>query len=354
MDVNFLNKILNTHSVSGFEDKTGKLFIDYITPYVDSAYTDIMGNCYANIGYVLEDNLSPKILIEAHIDEIGFQVIYIDDNGFIYIRKNGGVDIQCIPGSQVIIQTSSSEELFGIIGKKPIHLTAPEDRNKNIELHSLWIDTGLSPDEVKKKISIGDVVAWKSNMMYLSDKRISSKALDDKVGVYIISQVLKKLSINKICNAQVCGVASVQEEVGHRGAMVCCHKLNPDIAISIDVDFATDVPDCPKTKFGDISLGNGVVIHRSIDNTSSITSLVEKIAKENNIKHQVSARTLAVGGTNAVVLQQTKDGIMTISLGIPCRYMHTPVELCDLDDIESAIELLYLIITKINSEILIK
>ena len=306
-----------------------------------------MGNCYANIGYVPEDNLSPKILIEAHIDEIGFQVIYIDDNGFIYIRKNGGVDIQCIPGSQVIIQTLSGEELFGIIGKKPIHLTAPEDRNKNIELHSLWIDTGLSPDEVKKKISIGDVVAWKSNMMYLSDKRISSKALDDKVGVYIISQVLKKLSINKICNAQVCGVASVQEEVGHRGAMVCCHKLNPDIAISIDVDFATDVPDCPKTKFGDISLGNGVVIHKSIDNTKSITLLAEKIAKENNIKYQISARPTSVGGTNAAVLQQTQNGIRTISLGIPCRYMHTPVELCDLDDIKDAIELLYHMIINI-------
>ena len=229
-----------------------------------------------------------------------------------------------------------------------------EERNKNIELHNLWIDTGLSPYEVKKKISIGDVVAWKSNMIYLSDTKISSKGLDDKVGVYIISQVLKKLSSSENDSIQVCGVASVQEEVGNRGAIICGHKVNPDIAICIDVDFATDVPDCPKTKYGDIALGKGVVIHRSIDNTSSITSLVENIAKENNIKHQVSARTLAVGGTNAVVLQQTKDGIMTISLGIPCRYMHTPVELCDLDDIESAIELLYLIITKINSEILIK
>ena len=272
----------------------------------------------------------------------------------IYIRKNGGIDVYCIPGSQVVIRTSSGEELFGIIGKKPIHLIAPEERNKNIELHTLWIDTGLSPYEVKKKISIGDVVAWKSNMIYLSDTKISSKGLDDKVGVYIISQVLKKLSSSENDSIQVCGVASVQEEVGNRGAIICGHKVNPDIAICIDVDFATDVPDCPKTKYGDIALGKGVVIHRSIDNTSSITSLVENIAKENNIKHQVSARTLAVGGTNAVVLQQTKDGIMTISLGIPCRYMHTPVELCDLDDIESAIELLYLIITKINSEILIK
>ena len=280
MDINFLNAILNTHSVSGFENKAGKLFLDYIEQYVDSTDTDIIGNSYANIGNMSEDNSTLKILLEAHIDEIGFQVIYIDDSGFIYIRKNGGIDIQCIPGSQIVIQTSSGEELLGVIGKKPIHLTAPEERNKNIELHTLWIDTGLSPDEVKKKISIGDVVAWQSNVIHLSDKRISSKGLDDKVGVYIISQVLKKLSTNKVSHVQVCGIASVQEEVGHRGAMVCCHKLNPDIAISIDVDFATDVPDCPKTKFGDILLGNGVVIHRSIDNTSSIALLAEKIAQE--------------------------------------------------------------------------
>ena len=275
-------------------------------------------------------------------------MIYIDDRGYIYMRKNGGIDINCIPGSQVVIQTSSGEELLGIIGKKPIHLIGPDERNKNIEIHALWIDTGLSPEEVKKKVSIGDVIAWKTNMIYLSDKRISSKGLDDKVGVYIISQVLKRLSSSKNDVIKVCGVASVQEEVGNRGAIVCGHKLNPDIAICIDVDFATDVPDCPKTKFGDIALGKGVVIHRSIDNTNSISLLAEKIAKENNIKYQLSARTLAVGGTNAVVIQQAKDGIKTISLGIPCRYMHTPVELCDLDDIQAAIDLLYSIIIKIQ------
>lgn len=348
MELEFLNKLLATSSVSGFENQAGKLFIDYLTPFVDSTDTDSMGNCYAYMGNNSTKDSTVSVLIEAHIDEIGFQVIYIDDRGYIYMRKNGGIDINCIPGSQVVIQTSSGEELLGIIGKKPIHLIGPDERNKNIEIHALWVDTGLAPEEVKKKVSIGDVIAWKSNMIYLSDKRISSKGLDDKVGVYIISQVLKRLSSSKIDAIQVCGVASVQEEVGNRGAIVCGHKLNPDIAICIDVDFATDVPDCPKTKFGDVALGKGVVIHRSIDNTNSISLLAEKIAKENNIKYQLSARTLAVGGTNAVVIQQAKDGIKTISFGIPCRYMHTPVELCDLDDIQAAIDLLYSIIIKIQ------
>ena len=352
MDINFLNKILNTYSVSGFENQAGKLFIDYLKPFVDSTDTDPMGNCYAYIGNNCRNDKTASVLIEAHIDEIGFQVIYIDDKGYIYMRKNGGIDVSCIPGSQIVIQTSSGEELLGIIGKKPIHLIDPDERNKNIEIHTLWVDTGLTTEEVKKKVAIGDVIAWKSNMIYLSDKRISSKGLDDKAGVYIISQVLKRLSSSKNDAIQVCGVASVQEEVGHRGAIVCGHKLNPNLAICIDVDFATDVPDCPKTRFGDIALGKGVVIHRSIDNTNSFSLLAERIAKENNIKYQVSARNIAVGGTNAVVIQQAKDGIKTISLGIPCRYMHTPVELCDLDDIQAAIDLVYNVILEFGHNII--
>jgi len=154
MELEFLNKLLATSSVSGFENQAGKLFIDYLTPFVDSTDTDSMGNCYAYMGNNSTKDSTVSVLIEAHIDEIGFQVIYIDDRGYIYMRKNGGIDINCIPGSQVVIQTSSGEELLGIIGKKPIHLIGPDERNKNIEIHALWVDTGLAPEEVKKKVSI--------------------------------------------------------------------------------------------------------------------------------------------------------------------------------------------------------
>lgn len=341
MELDFLNSLLNVNSVSGFENRAGQLFTDYLAPYVDSVYVDTMGNSYADLANECGSKRKLKFLLDAHIDEIGFQVVYIEDNGYVYVRQNGGVDLQCIPGSQVIIQTSSGEEIQGIIGKTPIHLTTPDERNKNIDLHALWVDTGLRPDDVRRKISVGDAVVWKPNMIYLPDEKITSKGLDNKVGVYIISQVLRRLSESKEIPFQVCGVASVQEEVGHRGAMICGYNSNPDIAISIDMDFATDVPDCPKTRYGDISLGEGVVIHRSIDNNIPISFLIESIAKEMNINYQISARPIAVGGTNAIVLQQTKGGIKTVSLGIPCRYMHTPVELCDLKDIKAAIDLIY-------------
>lgn len=338
MDLNFLNTILNTHSVSGFENEMREEFLNYTKEFVDSTDVDKMGNAYASIARSTDSKI---YLLEAHMDEIGFQVVYIDDNGYVYIRANGSVDAQCVPGSQVDIITSSGEYINGVIGKTPIHLWNSEERSKCQEISSLWIDTGLCKEQVVNKVSIGNPVTIRPNLLYLSENVISSKSLDNKIGVFIISQVLKRLSGVNEKSLDVHGVATVQEEVGHRGAYVCESKICPDLTISIDMDFATDVPNCQKTKYGDISLGRGVVIHRSIDNDIPLTYTLEKLAKELNIKHQVSARNMPVGGTNAFVLQQSQGGNKTISLGIPCRYMHTPVEMCDINDVKSAIDLIY-------------
>lgn len=343
MDIKFLNTILNTHSVSGFENEMQEEFLKYTKEFVDSTDVDRMGNAYASI---VSGTNSMKYMIEAHMDEIGFQVVYIDENGYIYIRANGSVDDHCVPGSQVCIITSSGERINGIIGKTPIHLLSREERNRYLEISSLWIDTGLCKDQVVKKVSIGNPVAIIPNVLYLSEHVISSKSLDNKIGIFIISQVLKKLSGVNQKFFDVYGVATVQEEVGHRGAYACKCKVCPDLIISLDMDFATDVPNCPKSKYGEIALGRGVIIHRSIDNDISTTYALEELAKKLNIKHQISARNMPVGGTNTFILQQSQGGNRTISLGIPCRYMHTPVELCDLNDINAAIDLIYHLITQ--------
>ena len=338
MDRNFLNTILNTHSVSGFENEMREEFLNYTKEFVDSTDIDRMGNAYASIARGAD---SKRYMIEAHMDEIGFQVVYIDDNGYVYIRANGSVDVHCVPGSQVCIITSSGEYVNGVIGKTPIHLQNSKERSKCQEISSLWIDTGLCKEQVVNKVSIGDPVSISPNVLYLSENVISSKSLDNKIGVFIISQVLKRLSCVTQKSFDVHGVVTVQEEVGHRGAYICECKVCPDLTISIDMDFATDVPNCQKSKYGDIALGKGVVIHRSIDNDIPLTYTLEKLAKDQNIVHQISARNMPVGGTNAFVLQQSLGGNKTISLGIPCRYMHTPVEMCSLNDVESAINLIY-------------
>ena len=174
----FLMSLLATPTVSGFETAGCKLYENYLREHVDECSIDILGNTYAILNTSKE---LPRVMIEAHIDEIGFQVLYIADDGCVYVRKNGGVDIQCIPGSKVIIY-GNSEEIHGVIGKTPIHLQSNQEREKTLELSNLWIDTGLDTDEVKEKVHVGDVVTLKQDAEMIGKYRITSKALDDTVG----------------------------------------------------------------------------------------------------------------------------------------------------------------------------
>ncbi len=333
----FFLSLLSTSTVSGFEEGGCDLFEAYLKQYVDEHHRDVVGNSIVTLNHKVN---SSSILIEAHIDEIGFQVLYIGDDGGVFLRANGGIDMHCVPGSHVEIHGKKGK-VNGVIGKTPIHLLKSKDRENVIELSNLWVDTGLDVEDVKKKVRVGDVVSFKSNIELLGGHRISSKALDDKVGVYIVAEVIRHLSnYREHLNCKVTGVATVQEETGCRGVQTSCFSILPDIAISIDVDFATDVLGCPKNKYGDVSLGKGVVISYCLDSDISIAEEMIKIAEEKGIPFQLSARPQATGGTNASRVRFISSGIRTILLGIPCRYMHTPVEMCDLRDVEAAIRLI--------------
>lgn len=333
----FLLSLLSTSTVSGFEQEGCDLFETYLKQYVDECNRDVVGNSIVTLG---NQESSTSILIEAHIDEIGFQVLYIGDDGEIYIRANGGVDMHCIPGSQV--QIHGKEGIVnGVIGKTPIHLLPNKEREKIIELSNLWVDTGLDAVEVQKSVRVGDAVSFKSNVEFLGEHRISSKALDDKIGVYIVAEAIRRISNNREqLDFKVSGVATVQEETGYRGIQTIGFSIMPDTAICIDVDFATDVLGCQKNRYGDVSLGKGVVISYCLDSDLSVADKMISIAEEKGIPIQLSARPQATGGTNASRVRFIRSGIKTILLGIPCRYMHTPVEVCDLRDVEAAIKLI--------------
>ena len=328
---------MRTQSVSGFENEVTKVVKDELNGYAEKVKTDIMGNTYAHIN---KQGASKTIMIEAHSDEIGFQVINISESGYIYIRRNGGIDEQCVPGSQVLIKTIGGDTINGVIGKKPIHLMSMDDRKRTIEMNQMWVDTGLEAATVRELISIGDTVSVAPNFQYLGDSRITSKALDNKIGVYIVVEVLKKISKIKNIGINVVGVTSVQEEVGSRGATIAAYNIYPDIAITIDVDFATDVPDLSPNRYGNICIGKGVIIPRNVDICLQLSKQFEELAKANNIPYQISARPHATGGTNISQIQLVRNGVMTMTLGIPCRYMHTPVEICDMKDVDACIELL--------------
>ncbi len=336
-DERLLDALSQLLGVSGFEQEVCSWYLEKVKSSVSKSFLDVMGNAY---GIISGSGSGKNIMIEAHADEIGFQILYIDENGYLYLRRNGGIDEQCIPGSQVVILTRNGEHIGGVIGKKPIHLMTIDDRKRTFELNQLWVDTGLDVGEVKSKISVGDAVAIKSNWIWLGKNRISGKSLDNKLGVFVLTKVMTILSKEKFLFNSITGVATVQEEVGSRGAVIAGYKVSPDISITIDLDFATDVPDCPSIKYGKIKLGGGVVIPRSVDCDKGLSLLMEDIANKQGINYQTSSRPHAIGGTNISRLQLVREGIRTISLGIPCRYMHTPVEVCDMKDVNAAIQLL--------------
>lgn len=330
----FLERLLNSHSVSGFEEGASRIYEEYVKQY-SSVFRDSLNNCYA----VLNPSSDKQVLVEAHIDEIGFQVTYIDDMGFVYVRQNGGIDCATLPGSIVDIHTSDNKAIPGVIGKRPIHIQKPDERMKVSELDELWVDTGLSKENVLELISVGDVVSFRPNYFLIDENRIVSKGLDDKIGVFVIAEAIRRLSKENL-HIGVCAVATVQEEVGCKGAKVCVDNIEPQMSISVDVGFATDVPNISKKKYGDIALGLGPVINCNTDCNREMVNIARNVAKGASIDVQLNANSISTGGTNTASLQVSNKGVKTLLLSIPNRYMHTQVEMCDLRDVESAIELI--------------
>lgn len=338
----FLERLLNTHSVSGFENNALGIYEGYLRGCAE-VFRDSMDNSYA----VLNHEATTRIMIEAHIDEIGFQVTYIDDKGFVYVRKNGGIDCATIPGSFVQIHTCDGETIPGVIGKRPVHVQKPDERTKVPELEDLWVDTGLGHELVVEKVSVGDVVTIRENYVKLTDHVIVSKGLDDKIGVYVVAEAFRRLAQEDL-GIGVCAVATVQEEVGCKGAKVCVDNVNPQMAISVDVVFATDMPNINKKIYGDISLGRGPVVNCHTDCSKEMVRTIRNVAKKEGIDVQLSANYIPTGGTDAAAIQVSQKGVKTLLLGIPNRYMHTQVEMCDLRDVEGAIDLIVKTVLYIN------
>ncbi len=331
----FLEKFMKSSSPSGYEMEAAKVFRDYIAEFADSVTTDVMGN---TIG-IINEKAKLKVMLAGHYDEIGFQVVHISDEGLLYIRPVGGVDKLTVPGTEVNILTSKGNVL-GIIGKKPIHLLTPDERNKAVEIKDTWIDIGAeNKKEASKLISIGDFAVPRSNYERFGKYRIKSKGMDDKIGAFVVAETLRNLSKRKI-NVAVYGVGTVQEELGLRGAKPSAFGINPDVGFAIDVGFATDIPNVSKNEMGDVSLGKGAMVAKNADNNIVLGNMMRKVAKSAKIKIQETAGHRASGGTDTAQIQLTQCGVATALVSIPNRYMHTAVEMCDLRDVENAIDLL--------------
>lgn len=334
--LDFLREILGTSSPSGCEGELTSLLKMRMSSFCEIE-TDAIGNLYM---WVCKDDQAPTIMITAHADEVGFQVTHIDSNGFVYFRAVASPDIQIIPGNQVVALTKKGK-IYGVIGKKSPHVQDNKEREKSLSISDLWIDFGFeSQIDAAQNIECGDYITLYSEPRLTNNKkRITSKAIDNKICVFILTEIVKKLNTYKIPLNIVC-IATVQEELGCRGSIVAANRINPDIAFVLDVGIATDIPNMSKQKYGIFELGKGVGIIRNADNNEFITNILTEVAKANNVPYQKIIGYRPTGGTESSTIQLAKNGIPTANLSIPNRYMHSLVEMCDLRDIESAINLL--------------
>ena len=331
----FLEDFMMTSSPSGYEEEAGKLYRSYLADCCDEVKADVLGNSIA----VLNPQAKTRVMLAGHYDEIGFQVVYISEDGLIYFRANGGIDKLNVPSSEVEILTASGR-IPGVIGKKPIHLLKEAERGKALELSDMWIDIGASSKaEVLEVVSVGDPIAMRSNFRFLGKNRFSSKGIDDKIGAFIVAETMRALSKRKL-NVAVYGVGTVQEEVGCRGVETAAFAIDPQIGFALDVGFATDLPDIPKKQLGDVTLGGGPILTRSCDNNVELGKFMRKAANAKKIPYQESAAHRASGGTDTAKMQLSRGGVATALISIPNRYMHSPVEICDLRDVEAAVQIL--------------
>ena len=313
--LDFLEAFMNTSGPSGFEFEPAAAFRNYAKEFAHEVRTDVTGNTIA----VLNPDAKFKVMLAGHYDEIGFQVVYIDEGGLVSFRQVGGIDKNTLPGIEVNIINARGEKIPGVIGRKPIHLQTPKERETPSEFKDLWIDIGAeNADEAKKLVGIGDPVAFKVNYKRYGENRIMSKGLDDKIGAFV----------------------TVQEELGLRGATTSAFGVDPNMAIAVDVGFATDVPGVEKKSYGDVTLGGGPLLSRNADNNPVVNRLMFKVADKKKIKYQLDCGHRASGGTDTAQIQMTRSGVATALISIPNRYMHTPVEICDLRDVEGAINLI--------------
>ncbi|NOY75228.1 MAG: M42 family metallopeptidase [Kiritimatiellaeota bacterium] len=332
----FLEELLNTSGPSGFEEKTAKCYRGYLAEFADEVRTDVTGN---TIG-VVNGGAEFKVMLAGHYDEIGFQITHISDEGLLYFRNVGGIDKTTISCIEVEVITEKHGKIPGVIGKKPIHLLTPKERERILELKEMWIDIGAeSKKAAEKLVTIGDPVAFRSNCEFLDKNRVKSKGLDDKIGAFVIAESLRELSKRKIAVA-VYAVGTVQEEVGLRGAATSAFGINPNVGIAVDVGFATDIPDVDKKELGVGEMGKGPFLERNADNNPVLGRLIRKTAAKYKIPVQEKAGFRASGGTDTARMQLTRSGVATALISIPNRYMHTPVEMCDLRDVEAAVKLI--------------
>ena len=329
----FLVELLKAKSPSGAEAQAQAVYDRHVKPHADAYANDALGNRLAT----LNPKGSPTLMFAGHMDELGLMIIFVNKDGFLYFDTIGGHDLSIISGRRVIIQTARGP-VKGVTGKRAIHLMDDEDRKKVPKKHEIWIDIGAKTKaEALSRVAIGDVATYDHEFELISGSIGTARAFDNKVGAYIVGEALIRLAQEKL-NAKVVSVATTQEEIGTRGATTSAFAVDPHIALAVDVGHATDHPDCDQRKFGETKLGGGPIVCRGPNINPKVYDRLVTCAKKAKITIQLDADPRPTG-TDARAIQMARGGVAVGLVSIPLRYMHTPSEVVDLEDVENCVKL---------------
>ena len=331
-----LKKILEAPGIPGYESQIARIMQSELKKYCDEASIDNFGNCIARRGKGRK-----KIMIAAHMDEVGFMVKHITKEGYINFIKVGGIDDRILPAQKVIVKAKKGD-CFGIIGTKPPHLQKEEDKKQPLKYEDMFIDIGSkNKEEAQKRIEIGDVIVFEPNSGVLNGKLYYGKAIDDRIGCFALIRIMEKLRTTA-SGAELYAVATGQEEVGLKGARTSAFRIDPDFAIAVDTTIAGDTPQITERE-SSLKLGGGVAITiieasgRGVIVNEKIKDLLVNTAKANKIKYQIDV--IEGGMTDGAMIYMNREGVPTGVLSIPTRYIHSPTGVFNIDDVNSAVEL---------------
>jgi len=332
----FFKAIVNVPSPSGYEERAAEIYRQYTKEFADEVRTDVHGNVIA----ILNPKAKMKIMLAGHMDEIGFIVHYISEDGMLYFSPIGGHDSTIAVGQRVWVH--GNKKIVGVIGRKAIHLLEEDERKKKAELKDLWIDIGAeNRKEAEKYVSLGDVVTYQYEFQEMLGDRVVARGFDNKMGSFIVAEALRLLKTKKGLDSGVgvYAVATVQEEIGLRGARTSAHGIDPQTGLAVDVNHAVDYPGVSKTRYGQLDVGKGPSVMRGANTNPLVFKMILDGAKAEKIPYQVD---VAAGGTgtDANAMQISRSGMATGLLGVALRYMHTPCEILSLTDVEDCARLM--------------
>lgn len=341
MNTKLLAQICKTPGAPGFENEIRELVLEEIKPYVDEVEIDNLGNVYA----IKRGKGDKRVMVGAHMDEIGFMVTHIDDKGFIRFHTLGGFDPKTLTAQRVIIH--GKKDIIGVMASKPIHVMTADERNKVAKLSDYFIDTGLSAEEVKKIVTIGDAITREREFIEMGEC-VNSKSLDNRLAVFILIETLKNLK-GKTIPYDLYGVFTVQEEVGIRGANVASLKIKPDFGFGLDTTIAFDLPGAAAHEMI-TEMGKGTAIKIMDASTicdSRMVRYMKKVADRNKITWQ--PEILTAGGTDTAGIQRmTEGGSIAGAISIPTRHLHQVIEMAHKSDIQGSIDLLTACISEMD------